>query len=156
MAQSRSGRPVGRDGVRDHRQLSGLAPAGLVPDERGRFRGGQTVLVTGDLPLLGFGLPVSGSRATPDTIRRTARRAEELRYASLWTFQPVPYPADGELRPSHRAAHDPVVPLALVAGHRADRAGDRDRLRAVPVEPSGPTPLARHETSPSLTAGPLR
>src|SRR3954463_9711992 len=39
-------------------------------------------LMTGDLPLLGFGLPVSGPwAATPDMIRRTARRAEELGYA---------------------------------------------------------------------------
>jgi len=40
-----------------------------------------------DLPLLGFGLPVSGSWATPDTMIHLARRAEDLGYASLWTFQ---------------------------------------------------------------------
>ena len=48
--------------------------------------------MTGDLPLLGFGLPVSGRWATPDTMRRIARRAEALGYASLWTFQRVLYP----------------------------------------------------------------
>jgi probable F420-dependent oxidoreductase len=73
--------------------------------------------VTSDLPLLGFGLPVSGDWATPDTIRRIARRAEELGYASLWTFQRVLDPAGGELGPSHRSVLDPVVPLAYVAGH---------------------------------------
>jgi probable F420-dependent oxidoreductase len=78
--------------------------------------------VTGDLPLLGFGLPVSGSWATPDTMRRIARRAEELGYASLWTFQRVLHPAGGELDPSYRAVHDPVLPLAYVAGH-TDRIG---------------------------------
>ena len=67
-------------------------------------------------PLLGFGLPVSGSWATPETIRRIARRAEALGYASLWTFQRVLYPATGELGPSHRSVLDPVVALALVAG----------------------------------------
>src|SRR3954451_18744658 len=72
-------------------------------------------LVTGDFPLLGFGLPVSGRWATPDTIRRTARRAEEFGYASLWTFQRVLYPAAGALGPPHRLVLDPVVALAHVA-----------------------------------------
>ncbi len=72
--------------------------------------------MTGDLPLLGFGLPVAGRWATADTAGRIARRAEELGYASLWTFQRVLYPADGELAPPHRAVHDPIVTLAYVAG----------------------------------------
>jgi probable F420-dependent oxidoreductase len=72
--------------------------------------------VTGDLPLLGFGLPVSGRWATPDTIRRIARRAEELGYASLWTFQRVLNPVGEALGPAHESVLDPVVPLALVAG----------------------------------------
>jgi probable F420-dependent oxidoreductase len=78
--------------------------------------------VTRDLPLLGFGLPVSGSWATPDTMRRIARRAEELGYASLWTFQRVLYPADEQLGPAYRTVHDPFLPLAYVAGH-TDRIG---------------------------------
>jgi probable F420-dependent oxidoreductase len=73
-------------------------------------------LVTGELPLLGFGLPVSGRWATPDTIRGTARRAEELGYASLWTFQRVLHPVGGDLPPSHRTVHDSAVALAYVAG----------------------------------------
>jgi probable F420-dependent oxidoreductase len=73
--------------------------------------------VTRDLPLLGFGLPVSGSWATPDTIRRTARRAEDLGYASLWTFQRVLSPAASDLGPSHQSVLDPVLPLAYAAGH---------------------------------------
>jgi probable F420-dependent oxidoreductase len=77
----------------------------------------ESALVTGDLPLLGFGLPVSGSWATPETMLRIARRAEELRYASLWTFQRVLYPIDHDMGPSYRAVHDPVVALAYVAGH---------------------------------------
>jgi probable F420-dependent oxidoreductase len=77
--------------------------------------------VTGDLPLLGFGLPVAGSWATPDTMRRVARRAEVLGYASLWTFQRVLY-VDGELDPLQRSVHDSVVALAYVAGH-TDRIG---------------------------------
>ena len=89
-------------------------------------------LVTGDLPLLGFGLPVSGRWATPDTMRRIARRAEELGYASLWTFQRVLYPVGGALGPAHESVLDPVVPLAYVAGHTDRiRLGTATDLRAV-------------------------
>ena len=86
-----------------------------------------------DQPLLGFGLPVSGSWATPATMLRVARRAEELGYASLWTFQRVLQPAQGGPDPSYGTVHnpatrpaddlsyrsvlDPLLPLAYVAGH---------------------------------------
>ncbi|GAC1611450.1 MAG: TIGR03619 family F420-dependent LLM class oxidoreductase [Mycobacteriales bacterium] len=86
-----------------------------------------------ELPLLGFGLPVSGGWATPASMLHVARRAEDLGYASLWTFQRLLQPADGELDPAYDRAHnpssrpvqdpsyravlDPVVPLAFIAGH---------------------------------------
>jgi probable F420-dependent oxidoreductase len=73
--------------------------------------------VTADLPVLGFGLPVAGSWATPGTMRRTARRAEALGYESLWTFQRVLYPEGSGMDPGHRMVHDAVVPLAYVAAH---------------------------------------
>ena len=92
--------------------------------------------MTGGLPLLGFGLPVSGSLATPDRMRHVARRAETLGYASLWTFQRVLLPASADGAPSgdpaqnqsgssararsdapYRAVLDPVVALAYAAGH---------------------------------------
>ena len=103
-----------------------------------------------DLPLLGFGLPVSGRWATPDTIRRTARRAEELGYASLWTFQRVLSPADGALGPSHRSVLDPVVPLAHVAGHT-----DRIRLGTATIcAPfTAPALLAKTLTSLDVLSG---
>jgi len=72
---------------------------------------------TGDVPLLGFGLPVSGTWATPDAMRRVARRAEALGYASLWTFQRLLAPTAGALGPAHRSVLDPVLPLAHVAGY---------------------------------------
>lgn len=106
--------------------------------------------MTGDLPLLGFGLPVSGSWATPDTMRRTARRAEELGYASLWTFQRVLYPADGELDPSYRAVHDPVVPLAHVAGH-TDRISLGTATVCAPF--TAPALLAKTLTSLDVLSG---
>lgn len=100
-----------------------------------------------DLPLLGFGLPVSGSWATPTTMVHVARRAEELGYSSLWTFQrmltptpdtPTPDIPQTDSRrsetaagagttpnpgartiddPAYRSVHDPLLPLAFVAGH---------------------------------------
>ncbi|WP_299049995.1 TIGR03619 family F420-dependent LLM class oxidoreductase [uncultured Nocardioides sp.] len=84
-------------------------------------------------PLLGFGLPVSGAWATPDRMVHVARRAEELGYASLWTFQRLLYPVEGGLDPafdrrenpgtraaddpSYQQVHDPLLPLAYVASH---------------------------------------
>ena len=89
--------------------------------------------VTDELPLIGFGLPVSGAWATPATMVHVAQRAEELGYASLWTFQRMLCLSPDEVDPAYdaawnpatraaddaayRAVHDPVVPLALVAGH---------------------------------------
>jgi probable F420-dependent oxidoreductase len=71
----------------------------------------------GAAALLGFGLPVAGRWATPGTLVSVARRAEELGWASLWTFQRTLWPADGRLGPNHRSVLDPVVALALAAGH---------------------------------------
>jgi probable F420-dependent oxidoreductase len=71
--------------------------------------------------LLGFALPVSGSWATPANWVHVARRAEELGYASLWTFQRLLSPLDDAgapaLAPQYRSVHDPLVVLAHVAGH---------------------------------------
>ena len=106
--------------------------------------------MTGDVPLLGFGLPVAGAWATPETIRRIACRAEELGYASLWTFQRVLYPATGELAPSHRSVLDPVVALAHVAGHT-----DRIRLGTATIcAPfTAPALLAKALTSLDVLSG---
>ena len=93
---------------------------------------------------------MSGRWATPDTIRRTARRAEELGYESLWTFQRVLSPADGGLGPSHRSVLDPVVPLAYVAGHT-----DRIRLGTATIcAPfTAPALLAKTLTSLDVLSG---
>ncbi len=121
------------------------------------------------MPLLGFGLPVSGSWATPSTMLRVARRAEELGYASLWTFQRVLYPAAGGLDPSYnaahnpgarpaddpsyRAVHDPLLPLAYVAGH-TERIGLGTATISAPLTP--PALLAKAMTSlDHLTGGRL-
>lgn len=66
-------------------------------------------------PRLGFGLPVSGSWATPANLVQLARRAEELGYHSLWTFQRLLHPADGDWGATYRAVQDPLISLAYVA-----------------------------------------
>jgi probable F420-dependent oxidoreductase len=65
---------------------------------------------------LGFALPTSGSWARRDNMAALARRAEELGYVSLWSFQRLLYPPDSGWAPVYRSVHDPVVPLAYVAG----------------------------------------
>jgi probable F420-dependent oxidoreductase len=78
-------------------------------------------MLTKDLPLrLGFGLPISGGWATPGNQVRLARRAEELGYHSLWTFQRLLVPVDPDARAgvvAYRSVLDAVLPLAFVAGH---------------------------------------
>ncbi len=103
-----------------------------------------------DLPLLGFGLPVSGVWATPATIRRSARRAEELGYASLWTFQRVLDPAGGTLGPSHQSVLDPIVPLAHVAAY-TDRIGLGTATVCAPF--TAPALLAKTLTSLDVLSG---
>jgi probable F420-dependent oxidoreductase len=106
--------------------------------------------MTGELPRLGFGLPVSGSWATPDTSLRIARRAEALGYATLWTFQRVLSPVGAERGPSHRSVLDPVVALAHVAGHT-----DRIRLGTATIcAPfTAPAVLAKTLTSLDVLSG---
>jgi len=122
--------------------------------------------VTDDLPLLGFGLPVSGSWATPETMIHVARRAEDLGYASLWTFQRVLYPADGGSvltsgpednpaarpadDPSYQAVHDPLLPLAYVAGHTT-RIGLGTATVCAPF--TAPALLAKSMTSLDVLSG---
>ncbi|MQA07634.1 MAG: TIGR03619 family F420-dependent LLM class oxidoreductase [Pseudonocardiaceae bacterium] len=65
---------------------------------------------------IGFGAPVSGSWATRTNLARVARRAEELGYASLWTYSRLLSPVDDSMGEQYRAVHDPVVALAYLAG----------------------------------------
>lgn len=69
--------------------------------------------------LIGFAVPVSGSWATPANQVEVSRRAEELGYASLWTFQRLLFPAEAEgprWQPVYRSVADPLVTLAYLAG----------------------------------------
>jgi probable F420-dependent oxidoreductase len=106
--------------------------------------------VTDELPLLGFGLPVAGSWATPHTLRRVARRAEELGYASLWAFQRALHPVDAELDPAHRAVLDPVVALSQAAAH-TERIGLGTATICAPF--TAPALLAKAMTSLDVLSG---
>jgi probable F420-dependent oxidoreductase len=64
---------------------------------------------------LGFALPVSGSWATPERIVHVARRAEELGYESLWTFQRLLSPVDASWGEMYRSVLDPTVVLGYAA-----------------------------------------
>jgi probable F420-dependent oxidoreductase len=48
---------------------------------------------------------------------RVARRAEELGYHSLWTFQRLLSPVDGGWGEMYRSVQDPIVTLAYLAAH---------------------------------------
>jgi probable F420-dependent oxidoreductase len=68
---------------------------------------------------LGFAVPVSGSWATPANCVEIVHRAEELGYTSLWTFQRLLSPLDGDLPildPQYHSVHDPLAVLAYIAG----------------------------------------
>ena len=70
---------------------------------------------------LGFAVPTAGSWATPDRMVELATRAEQLGYASLWTFQRLLFPADEaeaanpRWQPVYRSVHDPLVTLSFLA-----------------------------------------
>lgn len=64
---------------------------------------------------MGFGIPVSGSWATPANIREICGRAEELGYASLWSFQRTLYPGGDPIPMPYRSVHDPLAISAYVA-----------------------------------------
>jgi probable F420-dependent oxidoreductase len=65
---------------------------------------------------VGFGVPVSGAWATPRNMVRVARRAEELGYHELWTFQRLLYPVGSPMGAIYRSVQDPVVTLSYLAG----------------------------------------
>ncbi|SDH63452.1 probable F420-dependent oxidoreductase, Rv2161c family [Sinosporangium album] len=65
---------------------------------------------------ISFAVPMSGSWATPANMARIARRAEELGYHELWTFQRLLVPVDRSLAPVYQSVQDPVATLAYLAG----------------------------------------
>lgn len=64
---------------------------------------------------VGFGLPVSGAWATPESVITVARHAEELGYTSLWTFQRLLVAETESLPPVYTSVLDPIVALGFAA-----------------------------------------
>lgn len=64
---------------------------------------------------IGFGAPVSGAWATPGNLGRFAARAEDLGYDSLWSFQRLLVPAEGNIDPVYRSVLDPLLALTFAA-----------------------------------------
>jgi probable F420-dependent oxidoreductase len=64
---------------------------------------------------LGCGIPISGAWASPEAIVHVARRAEELGYASVWTFQRLLSDVDNALAPVYRSVLDPLISLGFAA-----------------------------------------
>lgn len=66
---------------------------------------------------IGFGAPVSGAWATPQNISTFATRAEQLGYASLWSFQRLIIPEDKRttMEPVYHSVLDPMATLAYAA-----------------------------------------
>jgi probable F420-dependent oxidoreductase len=65
---------------------------------------------------IGFGAPVAGAWAVPENVRDVAERAEELGYASLWSFHRLLVPAEKEaMAPVYRSVLDPIGALTYAA-----------------------------------------
>lgn len=76
---------------------------------------------------IGYGLPISGAAAGPESIAAVARRAEELGYDSLWVWErflspvnpQVPYivSPDGSYPEAFKTVLDPLETLTYAAAH---------------------------------------
>ena len=76
---------------------------------------------------VGISLPQLGRQASPESLIRVARHAEELGYDSVWVLERLlwplapkePYPAtpDGSLPEPYQIVFDPIETLAFVAAH---------------------------------------
>ncbi|OKI67399.1 TIGR03619 family F420-dependent LLM class oxidoreductase [Micromonospora sp. CB01531] len=66
---------------------------------------------------IGFAVPVAGSWATPEHMIHVVRRAEQLGYHSLWTFQRLLVPADLGWSETYHSVQDPLTTLAFLAAH---------------------------------------
>ena len=99
---------------------------------------------------IGFGCPVSGAWATPESVTRIVTRAEELGYHSVWTFQRLLAGNDQELAPVYRSVLDPLLTLTYAAA-----ATSRIRLGVAVVNLPfvSPTYLAKQAATLDLLSG---
>ena len=76
---------------------------------------------------VGISLPQLGPQASPESLVKVARRAEELGYDSVWVLERLlwplapkePYPAapDGRLPETYQSVLDPIETLTFAAAH---------------------------------------
>lgn len=99
---------------------------------------------------MGFGIPVSGSWATPGNIREICRRAESLGYASLWSFQRTLFPGENPIPMPYRSVHDPLAISSYVAAV-TERA--RVSIAIVNAPYYAPIVLAKALTSIDILSG---
>lgn len=99
---------------------------------------------------VGLGLPVSGTWATPETLRHVAVAADERGFASLWTFQRLLHPVDEEWGAAYHSVLDPLTALGYAAA-----VTDRIRLGvAVVMAPYyAPIVLAKSLTTIDVLSG---
>lgn len=99
---------------------------------------------------MGFGLPVSGSWATPENIREIAVSAERLGYSTLWSFQRLFVAESQPLPPAYSSVLDPLVPLGFAAA-----VTDRIRLGTAIVNMpyQAPTVLAKSLATLDVLSG---
>jgi probable F420-dependent oxidoreductase len=65
--------------------------------------------------LISQGLPVSGAWATPESLARFGRLAEDLGYHGLWAFQRLLVGAGQEMASAYHSVLDPIVALSYTA-----------------------------------------
>ena len=99
---------------------------------------------------IGIGAPVSGAWAGPAELARFGALAEELGYASLWTFQRLLSPADGGGDAVYRSVLDPLLSLTYLAAHTS-RARLGVALLNVPFV--SPTHLAKQASTLDVLSG---
>ena len=99
---------------------------------------------------MGFGIPVSGSWATPGNIREICGRAESLGYSSLWSFQRTLYPGGDPIPMPYRSVHDPLAISSYVAAV-TERA--RIGIAIVNLPFYAPIVLAKNLTSIDVLSG---
>jgi probable F420-dependent oxidoreductase len=99
---------------------------------------------------MGFGIPVSGSWATPANIREICQRAESLGYSSLWSFQRTLYPGGDPIPMPYRSVHDPLAISSYVAAV-TERA--RVSIAIVNLPFYAPIVLAKALTSIDILSG---
>jgi probable F420-dependent oxidoreductase len=64
---------------------------------------------------IGFAAPTSGSWATPEILTEVGQRADELGYASLWSFQRLLYPTGTQIGETYHSVLEPMVTLGFLA-----------------------------------------